>query len=66
MIHHWHDLVLGDAYGLLNIDHLRDGDLVLEAALARDIDALLAAHETHIRNTVGILRRQLRFDQDAQ
>ena len=41
-------------------------EAMLEAALARDTDALLAAHETHIRNTVGILRRQLRFDQDAQ
>ena len=41
-------------------------EAMLEAALARDTDALLAAHETHIRNTVGTLRRQLRFDQGAQ
>ncbi len=35
---------------------------MLEAALARDIDALLAAHEAHIRNTVHTLRQQLQFE----
>ncbi len=35
---------------------------MMEAALARDIDALLASHETHIRNTVCTLEHRLQFE----
>ncbi len=36
---------------------------MMEAALARDIDKLLASHEAHIRNTARSLERVLHFDQ---
>lgn len=36
---------------------------MMEAALARDIDRLLACHEAHIRNTVRSLAHMLHFDQ---
>jgi GntR family carbon starvation induced transcriptional regulator len=35
---------------------------MMEAALARDIAALLAAHEAHIRNTVRALEHRLNFE----
>lgn len=35
---------------------------MLEAALAHDIDSLLACHEAHIRNTVSSLEHRLSFD----
>lgn len=38
---------------------------MMEAALARDIDRLLAGHEAHIRNTARALERRLRFDLPA-
>jgi GntR family carbon starvation induced transcriptional regulator len=36
---------------------------MMDAALSRDIDCLLACHEAHIRNTVRSLERVLQFEQ---
>ena len=38
---------------------------MMEAALARDINGLLTAHEAHIRNTVRSLERRFCFEQSA-
>jgi len=38
---------------------------MMEAAVNRDIDALLPAHETHIRNTARALEHRLHFDRQA-
>jgi hypothetical protein len=38
---------------------------MMEAALARDVDALLAAHEAHIRHTARALEHRLHFDLPA-